>query len=61
MRVTVDESACVGTGQCEILCPEVFEVDMISNVRLPEPEPELHPSVREAADNCPTAAIILSD
>jgi ferredoxin len=57
MRVSIDEDACVGTGQCELICPEVFRVDMISHVLVDAPGPELHDQVREAADNCPTEAV----
>lgn len=59
-RVSVDESACIASGQCEIFCPEVFEVGRVSTVRLPLPPAELHESLRDAADACPTRAITLS-
>ncbi|MFZ0015488.1 MAG: ferredoxin [Acidimicrobiia bacterium] len=61
MRVTVDEELCAATGQCELICPEVFEVDLVSEVKLEAPEPALHDRVREAADSCPTGAILLHD
>jgi ferredoxin len=61
MRVTVDEALCAATGQCEMICPEVFEVDLVSEVRIETPDPSLHDRVREAADSCPTGAILLQD
>lgn len=61
MRVTVDEALCGATGQCEMICPEVFEVDMVSEVKTEHPDPALHPQVREAADACPTGAILVEE
>jgi ferredoxin len=59
MRVTVDEDLCVGTGQCEMICPEVFEVDLVAEVTDEHPDHSLHERVREAADACPTRAILV--
>jgi ferredoxin len=59
MRVTVDDELCVGSGQCEMICPEVFKVDLVSEVKDEYPEPALHEQVREAADSCPTGAILV--
>lgn len=61
MRVSVDEAVCVGSGQCELLCPEVFEVGEVARVLVPEPDSILHDSVREAARACPTQAIIVEE
>jgi ferredoxin len=57
MRVTVDDTLCAATGQCEMICPEVFEVDLVAEVKSEDPAPSLHQRVREAADACPTGAI----
>ena len=59
MRVTVDEALCAATGQCEMICPEVFQVDLVSEVKQENPDPALHDQVREAADACPTGAILV--
>jgi ferredoxin len=59
MRVHVDETLCAATGQCEMICPEVFEVGEVSRVLIPEPVPELHDPVREAEAACPTGAILV--
>ena len=59
MRVSVDEGLCAATGQCEMICPEVFEVDLVAEVRDEHPGPSLRERVREAADACPTGAILL--
>jgi ferredoxin len=61
MRVTVDDGLCAATGQCEMICPEVFEVDLVSEVKSEHPDPSLHAQVREAADACPTGAILVEE
>jgi ferredoxin len=61
VRVNVDESLCAATGQCEMICPEVFEVDMVAEVKMEYPDPALHSQVREAAESCPTGAILVDD
>lgn len=59
VRVTVDESLCAATGQCELICPEVFEVGEVARVLIPEPGPSLHDKVGEAEAACPTGAILV--
>ena len=54
MRVCVRPPA-----KCELICPEVFEVELVAVVRDEHPGPSLHERVREAADACPTGAILL--
>lgn len=58
MKVKIDQTACVGCGQCQILCPEIFETreDGKAHVRKSE--------VRggecmfdEVVDNCPAKSI----
>jgi len=63
MKVVVDFDVCASTGACMQVCPEVFEVrsDGYLYVLQEEPPPELHESVRSAADMCPTAAITLEE
>jgi ferredoxin len=60
VRVTVDESLCAATGECERICPEVFEVGDVARASMPEPHPSLQEVVREAEAACPTGAIIVS-
>jgi ferredoxin len=44
-----------------LICPEVFEVDFVAEVKVEHPEPLIHERVREAAGACPTGAIILDE
>lgn len=62
VRVAVDQELCIGGGICEMLEPEVFELDddiVISSVigdgLLPRPRAEV------AVDRCPGRAISLEE
>ena len=63
MKVTVDYDMCASTGGCMQICPEVFEVRSDGYLYLLQDEPgeHLHDKVREAADLCPTGAILLAE
>jgi ferredoxin len=60
-RVEVDRDRCVGSGTCEALAPDVFEVDDdgVLVVRRPEPGEDELPNVRDAVSACPTRALSL--
>jgi ferredoxin len=62
-RVEVDRDRCVGSGTCEALAPEVFEVDDdgVLAVLLPTPTDDQLHDVREAVQACPTRALTLAD
>ncbi|NEM05107.1 ferredoxin [Geodermatophilus normandii] len=61
MRVTVDRELCVGSGACEVLAPDVFEVDDDGAVRVLQAEPDDEDAVRQAALQCPTRALSLEE
>lgn len=57
MKFIVDQELCIGCGACEGTCPEVFELDDKSQVKLdPVPE-EFQECALEAEENCPVQAI----
>jgi ferredoxin len=60
-RVEVDRERCVGSGSCEALAPDVFEVDDdgVLIVHRPEPTEDELPDVRNAVQACPTRALSL--
>jgi ferredoxin len=62
-RVQVDRERCVGSGTCEALAPEVFEVDDdgVLVVHRPEPAADELPDVRDAVSACPTRALSLAE
>ena len=62
MKVKVDPDLCTGDEICVQGCPEVFEMEDDKAVVLQEEVPEeLQDSVREAADSCPSEAIIIEE
>ena len=77
MRVYVDQLECTGSGQCEMLAPEVFVLgdDGLATVKDVEGNPvpdgavgvgvavpfEIEAKVRDAADVCPGACIYCVD
>jgi ferredoxin len=62
-RIAVDRDLCAGTGGCEALAPEVFEVgdDGMLVVHRPEPDEGELSDVRDAVQQCPTRALALLD
>lgn len=62
-RVQVDRERCVGSGVCESLAPEVFEVDDdgLLMVHREEPGDDQLDDVRDAVQQCPTRALALTE
>jgi ferredoxin len=62
-RVVVDRDRCVGSGACEALASDVFEVDDdgVLVVHREEPADEELPDVRDAVQACPIQALALVD
>ncbi len=62
-RARVDRTRCLGTGGCEALAPEVFEVgdDGVVALLVAEVGPGDEDAVRDAVDSCPTLALTLED
>jgi ferredoxin len=61
MRIAVDRDRCVGSGTCEALAPEVFEVDDdgVLVVLRDEPDEDEQSDVRDAVTACPTRALTI--
>ncbi|MFD5463755.1 ferredoxin [Kitasatospora sp. NPDC127059] len=60
MHLTVDTGVCVGSGQCALAMPEVFDQDDADGTVVlldAQPAPELHDAVRDAVRSCPVQAI----
>ena len=62
-RVQVDRDRCVGSGVCEALAPEVFEIDDEGVLRVHREEPAADDldGVRDAVQSCPTRALALAE
>jgi ferredoxin len=63
MKVRVNFDVCASTGACAQVAPEVFELrnDGYLYILAERPRPELYDVVTQAAELCPTGAIILED
>jgi ferredoxin len=58
VRMTVDDTRCIGGGQCELLAEEVFEVDDDSGIAtVLEPGLLARATALELVDRCPSGAI----
>ena len=60
-RIALDGERCVGSGACESLAPDFFEVgdDGVVAVLRPEPTDADLPDVEAAVRTCPTRALEL--
>ncbi|MFI0809384.1 ferredoxin [Streptomyces echinatus] len=63
MRVTTERDRCVGSGQCALLSPEVFDQDDegLVVVLVEEPAEAQREEVLRAADLCPARTIRVHD
>lgn len=57
MKFIVDKDTCIACGACGDTCPEVFEVDDYSIVKVDDVPAELQESALEAEAGCPVDAI----
>ncbi len=62
MKAAVDPDRCQGHARCWEICPGVFSLDEEGHgfVAVPDIEPGLEAHVKEAANNCPERAIVLT-
>ena len=59
MKVRIEDT-CTSCGLCVDTCPEIFDLGPdIAEVIVDEVPPESEEAVQQAADECPTEAIII--
>ena len=64
MHVTTDREVCIGSGNCTLTAPAVFDQDETDGRVLlldADPPAELAEQVRRAAYVCPSGAISVDD
>jgi ferredoxin len=60
LNITVDPRACIGSGQCALAVPGVFDQDGTDGTVVlvdAHPADEFRAAVREAVSRCPVKAI----
>lgn len=62
MMVHVEKDECIGCEACPSICPEIFAMDDdgLAIALKEQVPPELEESAQEAAEDCPTDAIVIS-
>jgi len=60
-KVTVDQETCIGCGNCQDVCPDVFIVEDDEKSHLKKGAPLDKECIEEAAQNCPVNAITVQD
>ncbi len=62
MNVRINKEACIACGVCADIAPEVFTMgEDAAEVVLEDVPPEHEEAVRDAAESCPTEAIVFSE
>jgi ferredoxin len=59
IRVEVDRSLCIGSGDCVDTAPDVFELDEEDKARVIDPDGNDRDTVLDAAMGCPVSAIFV--
>ena len=60
MKIIADQSKCMGSGQCVLTDPSIFDqgaLDGLDGLLHPSPGEESRPAAKEAAELCPAGAI----
>ena len=61
MKVQVDRKKCIGAANCVGMAPKAFQLDSSSKAEVKDPSGHGDDTLFEAAESCPTEAILLFD
>jgi len=61
LRIRVDRDLCITAGSCVEIAPKVFQIDDERKAYVVDPNGADEDTIFEAAESCPTSAIILED
>jgi ferredoxin len=63
MRINADRDVCIGSGNCVLTAPEVFDQDDegLVDVLAAEPAPGFEQGARDAVARCPSGALKIAD
>lgn len=61
VQPSVDRALCVGSGPCFVIAPRAFALDDSMKAVVLDPAAESREALLDAARECPTAAIYLSE
>ena len=64
MKVTVEQDKCIGSGQCLLIAPDVFDQrdeDGIVLLKNANPPDDMYDDVEEAVKVCPGQALMVDD
>lgn len=61
MKAFVDRDLCIGAANCVAIAPTVFQLDDEGKAIVLDTSSVSEDTLWEAAESCPTAAIVLED
>ncbi|MBM7785710.1 ferredoxin [Tenggerimyces flavus] len=61
MRLEVDRDVCIGSGNCVLTAPDIFDQDDDGVVTLlvADPDADSDTRIREAVERCPSGALAM--
>lgn len=59
--ITIDREKCIGCGACSIIAEKTFRMDDAGKATVINPPEDDEETIKNAADGCPVAAILISE